>query len=218
MTQCKLISITQGSGELINKSAQELIAFTARVSSPSNQMNLETAPKLLAYLIKHKHFSPFEMSHMTVEITTSRAIAAQILRHRSFSFQEFSQRYAEVTDFITYPARRQDNKNRQNSIDDMSERDKMWFEQAQRSIQLHSGDLYKEALKMGIAKEQARFLLPLGTETKLYMCGSVRSWIHYLELRCDKSTQLEHRQLADKIKSIFNEQFPDVSKALNWSI
>jgi thymidylate synthase (FAD) len=214
--------MTQGvSEEILNAEnlkldAQELIAYTARVSNPANQMNMETAPKLLAYLIKNKHWSPFEMSHMTVEITTSRAIAQQILRHRSFSFQEFSQRYAEVTDFETYPARRQDNKNRQNSVDDLDDFAKDWFQKAQKSIQARGEDLYKEALGMGIAKEQARFLLPLGTQTKIYMCGSVRSWVHYLDLRCGNGTQKEHKEIADAIKGVFIEQFPDIAKALDW--
>lgn len=214
MSNVKLVSVTAGAGELINKSAQELIAYTARVSNPANQMNTETAPKLLAYLIKNKHWSPLEMSHFTVEIVTSRAIAQQILRHRSFSFQEFSQRYAAATDFVTYEARRQDNKNRQNSIDDMSQETKDWFQVAQTLVQDKSQELYNRALELGIAKEQARFLLPLSTETKLYMCGSVRSWVHYLMLRCGNGTQLEHKQIADSIKAIFTEQFPDVAKAL----
>jgi thymidylate synthase (FAD) len=197
-------------------SAQDLIAYTARVSNPANQMNMETAPKLLAYLIKNKHWSPFEMAHMTVEIKTSRAIAQQILRHRSFSFQEFSQRYAKATAFVNYEARRQDDKNRQNSIDDMSEADKQWFADAQTMVQDFAKNQYEEALNRGIAKEQARFLLPLSTETTLYMCGSVRSWMHYLELRCANGTQKEHKDIADGIKSLFNDTFPDIGKALGW--
>ena len=216
MQSVKLISVTQGAGELLNKSAQELITYTARVSNPANQMNIETAPKLLGYIIKNKHWSPFEMAHMTVEITTSRGIAAQILRHRSFSFQEFSQRYAEVQNVVEYEARRQDNKNRQNSIDDMAEEDKTWFLDAQSQVWADSMQLYKEALNRGVAKEQARFLLPLGTETKLYMCGSLRSWVHYCEVRCDKSTQLEHRDIALAIRDIVAKEFPDVAKALGW--
>lgn len=221
----KLISYTQGAIDSESDrshsfdsrmDAEELIAYTARVSNPANQMNMETAPKLLAYLIKNKHWSPLEMAHMTVEITTSRAIAQQILRHRSFSFQEFSQRYAEVTDFETYEARRQDNKNRQNSVDDMDDFTKDWFEKSQKIIQHRAQYIYKQALEKGIAKEQARFLLPLGTQTKLYMCGSVRSWVHYLELRCGNGTQKEHKDIADSIKSIFIQRFPDIAKALDW--
>lgn len=176
-SKVKLVSYTQGVGELFDKGPEELITYTARVSNPSNQMNMETSPKLLAYLIKHKHWSPFEMSSMTLEITTSRAIAAQILRHRSFSFQEFSQRYSEVTNQIIYPARRQDSKNKQNSIDDLTQEDKKWFVEAQNQVLELSGKLYKEALNKNIAKECSRFLLPLNTETTLYMCGSLRSWI-----------------------------------------
>ena len=193
-----------------------LIAYVARVSNPTNQTNMETAPKLLKYLIKNQHWSPFELVHMTVEIQTSRAIAQQILRHRSFSFQEFSQRYAEATEFEIYNARRQDTKNRQNSIDDMPYEVKAWFEQAQKNLQDESMKYYREALSHGIAKEQARFLLPLSTQTTIYMSGSVRSWIHYLQLRCGNGTQLEHKEIADAIKAIFCEQFPNTAEALDW--
>jgi len=216
MQSVKLISITQGAGELLNRSAQDLVAYTARVSNPANQMNMDTAPKLISYLIKNKHWSPLEMVHMTVEITTSRAIAQQILRHRSFSFQEFSQRYAEAVDFIEYPARRQDTKNRQNSVDDLSEDTKVWFKEAQDHLGSTAMNLYKQALGYGIAKEQARFLLPLSTQTTLYMSGSARSWVHYLELRCGNGTQLEHKEISDAIKTLFCEQFPDVSSAMGW--
>jgi len=213
----KLISVTQGAGELINKNAQELIAYTARVSNPSNQMNMETAPKLLNYLIKNKHWSPLEMVHMTLEISTSRAIAAQILRHRSFAFQEFSQRYAEAVDFNIYPARRQDTKNRQNSVDDLSEDTKEWFKEMQDYLGSQAMSIYKDALQKGVAKEQARMLLPLSTKTTLYMSGSARSWVHYIDLRSGNGTQLEHREIAEECKKIFCEQFPDVSKAMEWS-
>lgn len=208
-----LISITKGSDSL---TAEELVAFTARVSNPSNQMNMETAPKLIKYLIKNKHWSPFEMVHMTVQIETSRAIAQQILRHRSFAFQEFSQRYAKVTEFELYEARRQDDKNRQNSIDDMSNEDRAWFEQAQIRMTDFAISNYEEALKRGIAKEQARFLLPLSTSTTLYMSGSARSWIHYLELRCGNGTQKEHKDIAEAIKGIFKKEFPNIAEALEW--
>ena len=212
----KLISVTQGAAELLGKSAQELIAYTARVSNPSNQMNTETAPRLLAYLIKHKHWSPFEMAHVTLEITTSRAIAAQILRHRSFVFQEFSQRYSKATDFVFYDARRQDAKNKQNSLDDLDEDTKQWFQYAQFGVTGYCNSLYEKALEKGIAKEQARFLLPLNTQTTLYMCGSLRSWIHYCEVRCDVSTQKEHREIALAARKVLAEQFPDVAKAMEW--
>jgi thymidylate synthase (FAD) len=155
------------------------------------------------------------MASLCVEITTSRAIAAQLLRHKSFSFQEFSQRYAEVeSGFQITEARRQDRKNRQNSIDDMSPEDKAWFALAQEVNHRESSLLYKEALRRGIAKECARMLLPLSTTTRLYMHGSVRSWITYLETRLDKSTQLEHRQIAEEIRTIFVEQFPTIAAAL----
>jgi thymidylate synthase (FAD) len=172
---------------------------------------------LLSYCIKNKHWSIFEMANMCVEITASRAITAQILRHRSFSFQEFSQRYAEATNFVNYEARRQDTKNRQNSIDNMSKEDLDWFREAQVSVISHSSGLYEEALSRGIAKEQARFLLPLSTESKIYMNGSIRSWIHYLDLRCGNGTQLEHKKLADQIKLIFIKEFPIISESLAWS-
>jgi thymidylate synthase (FAD) len=220
---CRLVALTkpcyQASFDLgPDKTSEDFIAYVARVSNPSNQNNQQTAPKLLKYLIENKHWSPFEMVSMTVEIKTSRAIAQQILRHRSFSFQEFSQRYAQATDFVTYPARRQDVKNRQNSIDDMSSEDRLWFTVAQDTVQTLTNDLYNEALSRGIAKEQARFLLPLSTATTLYMSGTVRSWIHYIQLRADSATQLEHRQIAEEIKLVFCEQFPSTSEALGWNI
>jgi thymidylate synthase (FAD) len=177
----------------VTPEAEATIAYCARVSS-SNQENPEYA-KLLSYCIKHSHWSVFEMAGMCLQIETSRAIAQQILRHRSFHFQEFSQRYAEATENNFYEARRQDIKNRQNSISDMS----------------------KEALKKGIAKEQARMLLPLSTKTKMYMHGTVRDWIHYIQVRTDPSTQKEHREIAEKAKEIFVLQFPTISMALNWN-
>lgn len=204
--KAKLISLTP--------EAEKTIMYTARVSNPSNQDS--SNPRLLKYCIEHGHWSIFEMANMCVEITTSRAIAAQILRHRSFSFQEFSQRYAEATAFETYPARRQDTKNRQNSIDDMSEEDKEYFLHAQQEVQDVAMHHYQEALKRGIAKEQARFLLPLSTQTKLYMNGSIRSWLHYLDLRCANGTQLEHKEIADEIKKIFTGQLPIISEAKGW--
>lgn len=216
----RLISITAPTiNEGLTKinGAEGLIAYTARVSNPAGQMNDETAPKLLAYLIKNKHWSPFEMVSMTVEINTSRGIAQQILRHRSFSFQEFSQRYAQATEIVEYPARRQDVKNRQNSIDDLMQADKDWFLAAQKEIATASLTKYDEALARGIAKEQARFLLPIGTATRLYMSGTARSWIHYIQLRADSATQLEHREIAEGCKAIFVQQFPCTSEALEWA-
>lgn len=198
----------------ITPDAEKLMAYCARVSSP-NQENPEIAG-LLKYCIKNEHWSVFEMANMCIEITTSRAIAQQILRHRSFHFQEFSQRYAKATDFETYPARRQDSKNRQNSIDDMSQSDKDWFLSVQKSIQYISEDLYNDALNRGIAKEQARFLLPLATSTKLYMNGTVRDWIHYTKLRIKNGTQLEHAAIALEIQKIMLDKLPVVCEALDW--
>lgn len=200
----------------VTPDAEKTMLFCARVSNPANQNSENT--KLLDYCIKHGHWSVFEMAHMTVEIETSRAIAAQILRHRSFSFQEFSQRYAEVPDdaFETYEARRQDTKNRQNSIDDLPDDVKLWFYDQQRAIQTFSRMAYKKALSFGIAKEQARFLLPQSTRTKLYMTGNVRSWLHYLDLRCGNGTQKEHKEIADAIKAEFVKQFPNVARAKGW--
>lgn len=198
--------------------AEELIAFTARVSNPANQMNSETAPKLLRYLIKNGHWSPFEAASMTVEIKTSRAIAAQILRHRSFTFQEFSQRYASVLEYINYPARRQDDKNRQNSIDDLDDEIQNWFCDSQREVWELAFKKYQEALALGVAKECARFLLPLNTETTMYMTGSARSWIHYLQARCAEGVQKEHKDVALEVKRIFCQNFPSISEALEWDV
>lgn len=209
----RIISLTKPMIEGVH-TAEELIAYTARVSNPTNQMNNETAPKLLAYLIKHNHWSPFEMASMTLEIKTSRAIAAQILRHRSFSFQEFSQRYAQALDCVLYPARRQDNKNRQNSIDDLDQEVKDWFVESQNEVGDFTFRKYQEALNLGIAKEQARMLLPLSTETTLYMSGTIRSWIHYLQIRMEKGTQLEHREIAERAHQILKAHFPSVTAAM----
>lgn len=214
----RLISVSKGIDDAFeNAGGEEIISYVARVSNPSNQANFETAPKLLGYLIKHKHWSPFEHVFMTLEINTSRGIAAQILRHRSFVFQEFSQRYAETDSFIKYKARRQDLKNRQNSIDDMSQDDLCWFSNTQDDIWSYSERLYKEALKRGVAKEQARFLLPLNTKTTMYMTGSVRSWITYFMVRLDKTTQLEHREIALDCFKIFSTQYPKITEALKIS-
>jgi thymidylate synthase (FAD) len=192
----------------------------ARVSNPQNAKNTETAPKLLRYLLKHKHFSPFEMANMCVEINTTRAISPQILRHRSFSFQEFSQRYADVSDVgsITLPhLRSQDYKNRQNSNDDLKERlggEKLaHYYRRMSTILEDSKHLYQEMISEGIAKESARFVLPLAAPTRLYMNGTLRSFIHYLQVRCDPSTQLEHREIAEAIKGIFCKEFPIIGEA-----
>lgn len=200
----------------ITPNAENIITFCARVSNPLNQTNFDTSSKLIAYCIKQGHWSVFEQANLCVQITTSRAISAQILRHRSFSFQEFSQRYSKAQEFEQYRARRQDLKNRQNSIDDLDYDTLLWFEWAQLQVNSLSQDLYNTALEKGIAKEQARFLLPLSTKTRLYMNGSIRSWIHYLTLRTNIDTQLEHRVIAEQIKSLFITQLPEISKALNW--
>ena len=205
----------------VTPNAEEMIVKMARVSAPKNQNNMETAPKLLRYLIKHKHWSPFEMANMCVEIHTNRSISPQILRHRSFSFQEFSQRYADTRELgsASIPhLRRQDLKNRQNSTDDLAEtlgpdklaslyrRTSQLFEEAEH--------LYQEMVSSGVAKECARMVLPLNTPTSLYMNGTLRSWIHYLQLRCDPGTQLEHREIAEAIKRIFCKEFPVIGEAI----
>ena len=198
--------------------AEKNMAFVARVSNPNNQGN-ENFSGLLKYCIKHQHWSVFEQAHMTLEIETTRAIAAQILRHRSFTFQEFSQRYAQSNELgeIDLPElRRQDNKNRQNSIDDLDEKvvDKL----NRQMITLFSSAqaLYNQMVEKGVAKECARMVLPLCTPTRIYMTGSVRSWIHYIDLRSAHGTQKEHMQIAESCKDIFKEQFPVVSEALEW--
>jgi len=214
--QVRLISVTAPLIQVENQplSPEGLIAYCARVSSP-RQETLDYE-KLLAYCIAHKHWSVFEMVDMSVEIVTSRAISPQILRHKSFQFQEFSQRYAAAQEIERYTPRRQDSKNRQNSLDDLDEATKDWFDEAQERIARLSLEQYNSALEKGIGKECARVLLPLGTQTKLYMKGSVRSWIHYLEVRTDKSTQQEHREIAMAIKKIFMAQFPVTAAALGW--
>lgn len=191
-----------------------LIAYIARVSSP-NQENPDYA-QLLRYCIKAKHWSIFEQVDMTVEIITTREIAPQVLRHKSFSFSEFSLRYATAMDYEAYDARRQDDKNRQNSLDDLDSETKEWFLDAQEDVWNYSYDRYQTAIGKGIAKECARSILPLNTVTRMYMKGSVRSWVHYLDVRCHPATQKEHRDIALAIKEIFIAQFPTVSQALNY--
>ena len=196
--------------------AEEFIAYTARVSNPSNQMNTLTAPKLLKYLIKHKHWSPFEMVSVTMDIETTRDISHQIVRHRSFSFQEFSQRYADPTKdmgFVTREARLQDAKNRQNSIETYNENlQKSW--NAKQMQQTHEAGLaYKWAIENGIAKEQARVVLPEGlTKSRLYMSGTLRSWIHYIDVRATEGTQKEHRQIAIDAREEIINHFPSLEE------
>jgi thymidylate synthase (FAD) len=213
------MSVNQSSGAVdlvwITPDAQNVISYCARVSNPSNQSNFESAPKLIKYLAKNKHWSPFEMASMCVEINTTRAIAAQILRHRSFSFQEFSQRYASVDDTsIDIPhLRRQDIKNRQNSIDDIEEVNIKYREKIEAHYK-QSIELYKDMLTDGVAKECARFVLPLSTQTRIYMSGSIRSWIHYCQVRCDPSTQKEHREIAMQVKAKLIESIPMLEEIL----
>ena len=207
----KLISVTPD--------AEQTMAYVARVSNPNNQENPNYA-KLLGYCIKHNHWSVFEQSFMTLEIETTRGLAAQILRHRSFTYQEFSQRYADsslLSDYIPVPElRRQDTKNRQNSIDDIGEYEKLGLQSKIQEHFAHSMRLYKELLAHGVAKECARFVLPLATPTRIYMSGSCRSWIHYIQLREKNGTQKEHMEIAEECKKIFSEQFPTVAEALEW--
>tara|TARA_Y100001937_G_scaffold17744_1_gene24530 strand:- start:795 stop:1430 length:636 start_codon:yes stop_codon:yes gene_type:complete len=203
----------------VSPDAEKHMAYCARVSNPNNQEN-ENYAGLLRYCIKHQHWSIFEQAFMTLEINTTRGLAAQILRHRSFTFQEFSQRYADTnlldTNIPLPELRRQDTKNRQNSIDDVpEEQTKMLLGRIQNYFN-EGLDLYNELLREGIAKECARFVLPLATPTRIYMSGSVRSWIHYIELRSGHGTQKEHMDIANACKSVFTEQFPTVSESLNW--
>jgi thymidylate synthase (FAD) len=207
----KLVSVTPD--------AEQTMAYVARVSNPNNQENPNYA-KLLGYCIKHNHWSVFEQSFMTLEIETTRGLAAQILRHRSFTYQEFSQRYADsslLAETIPVPElRRQDTKNRQNSIDDL---DPEFVELTNKQIETYFAQgmsLYQHLLDNGVAKECARFVLPLATPTRLYMSGSCRSWIHYIQLRSANGTQKEHMEIAEACKKIFAEQFPTVAEALEW--
>lgn len=213
--QVKLISYSQPSAEFIEQGlqdAQDLIAFCARVSNPSNQLNTETSEKLIKYLVKHKHWSPLEMVSACLEITTTRDIARQILRHRSFSFQEFSQRYADPTqdlNFVLREARLQDLKNRQNSVaTDNLQLQTFWQERQKRVIR-EASEAYDWAIKNGIAKEQARAVLPEGLmESRLYMNGTLRSWVHFIELRSANGTQLEHQLVAKECALVISKIFP----------
>ena len=220
MSDVKLISCTQGAGELEGKSPQDVISFVARVSNPHNQENYRTASGLLKYCIIHNHWSIFETASMTLEINTNRGIAAQVLRHRSFCFQEFSQRYADtklLNQEIPVPdLRKQDKKNRQNSTNDLPPG---MIKDYQDKIEKHFEDamhLYNNLLDNGVAKESARFVLPLSTPTRIYMTGTCRSWIHYINLRTANGTQQEHMDLAEQCREVFTTVFPDVAEALSW--
>ena len=198
------------------RESEFIATYCARVSNPRNQENVETAPRLLRYLMKHKHWSPFEMSNMVVEIDTTRAIAAQILRHKSFSFQEFSQRYSDVCELpsIGMPhLRRQDSKNKQASHDDLDPALVKRYQGYIKELYAGANDLYHNMVSNGVAKECARSVLPLGTPTRLLMNGTLRSWLHYISIRAGVETQLEHRMVAEDIKSIFEEQFPVIYEA-----
>lgn len=220
----KLISISKPQIKGV-KNAEDLVAYCARVSNPNNQLNTETAPKLLKYLIKHKHWSPFEMASMTLEIKTSRAIAAQILRHRSFSFQEFSQRYSEALSSCPIELREQGKTNRQvgDKIIDPVIMDEFHAEMTRPASELiedytdFAFKTYERLIQSGVARESARMILPLSTETTMYMSGSLRSWIHYIDLRAQEETQKEHREIAEGCKKIFLDKFPTLSEALEWN-
>ena len=227
MNNARIIAVTQPtirtddpsdkSGKLLT--VDEFIAYVARVSNPSNQNNTLTAPKLLRYLAKHKHWSPFEMVNIVMEIETTRDIARQILRHRSFSFQEFSQRYADPTQdlgFVTREARLQDHKNRQNSIETNDDDIQEWWSVAQTVSQQQAQLLYKQAIERGIAKEQARAVLPEGlTVSRMYMNGTLRSWVHYCQLRMGPETQKEHREVARDAWYQITETFPSLRDCLD---
>lgn len=211
MNSCKLVSVTPD--------AEKTMAYIARVSNPNNQDNPNFA-KLLKYCIDHNHWSVFEQSSMTIEIETTRGIAAQILRHRSFTFQEFSQRYADaslLTEEIPIPElRKQDTKNRQNSTNDLDPELKRSFERRIKHVFADVMDLYEDMISAGVAKECARFVLPIATPTRIYMTGSCRSWIHYITLRSANGTQAEHMQIAESAKCVFSCVFPTVAEALGW--
>ena len=211
MAQIKLVSATPD--------AEQHMGYVARVSNPKNQDNPNVSG-LLKYCIKHGHWSVFEQAFMTVEINTTRGLAAQILRHRSFTYQEFSQRYADssmlATNIPMFEFRRQDKKNRQNSIDDLDEFTQQELQIAVQRYFVEGMDLYQQMLRLGVAKECARMVLPLATPTRIYMTGSCRSWIHYINLRSAHGTQKEHMMIAKAVKNVFVEQFPAVSEALEW--
>jgi thymidylate synthase (FAD) len=223
MSQVELVGITKPSAITGCSTSNELVAWAARVSNPSNQNNTTTAPKLVQYLVKNQHWSPMEIVHVAMRITTTRDIARQILRHRSFSFQEFSQRYADPTKdmgFVTRDARLQDAKNRQNSVELTPDENRLaeeWSIVQKQAINA-AEFAYRWAIGRGIAKEQARVVLPEGnTESTMIMAGTLRSWVHYVELRTECGTQKEHRIVASQCKTIIAQHFPDVAAALNWT-
>lgn len=200
----------------ITPGAEKVIAYCARVSNPANQSNPDIA-KLIRYCARNAHWSVFEMANACFEIETSRAISAQIARHRSFSFQEFSQRYAAVVDFEPVEARRQDVKNRQNSVDDLPPETRAWFKERARSHFDQSLEIYEEAIAKGIAKECARMILPVGARSRMYMNGTIRSWIHYLAVRTAPGTQKEHRDIALRIRKLLTREIPLIASAMEWA-
>lgn len=210
----KLIAISKPYIEGI-KTAEDLVSYCARVSNPLNQLNVDTAPKLLKYCIKHEHWSPFEHASMTVEIKTSRAIAAQILRHRSFTFQEFSQRYSTACEIEPYEFRKPAEKNRQSSQEIMWDNKNGVQDIAENAIKV-AKEAYEQLLERGVARECARMILPLTVQTTMYMTGTLRSFIHYICLRTKEDTQKEHRIIALQIQKIFVDQFPIIAEALQW--
>lgn len=219
MSQVRLIAFTQPIELEGVQTGEELVAYCARVSNPANQANHETAPRLLNYLVRNQHWSPFEMAHAVIEIQTTRDIARQILRHRSFSFQEFSQRYAEVVaDPVLREARLQDNANRQNSTPAHDAQLRSWWDDQQAWLADQATKVYQDALNQGIAKEVARAVLPEGlTPSRLYMAGSVRSWIHYIQLRAGNGTQKEHREIAVMCKLALLHVMPSIKEILDAS-
>jgi thymidylate synthase (FAD) len=219
----KLISYSQPSQEILEAGiddVSDLIAFSARVSNPANQLNTETADKLIKYLVKHKHWSPLELVSVCIEVETTRDIARQFLRHRSFSFQEFSQRYADPTqdlDFVIREARLQDTKNRQNSVEVEDKDLQRWWEDEQRRLIYMIKNSYNEAIKKGIAKEQARVILPEGnTVSRMYVNGTLRSWVHYCELRSSNGTQKEHIEIARACAEVITKIFPLIEEYTTW--
>lgn len=217
MSQVRLIALSQPVGLDGVQTAEELVAYCARVSNPSNQANHDTAPRLLSYLVRNHHWSPFEMAHAVIEVVTTRDIARQILRHRSFSFQEFSQRYAAVQDdAVIREARLQDAKNRQNSVETGDAELQVWWQEKQQLIASQTQLAYEAALERGIAKEVARAVLPEGlTPSRLYMAGPVRSWIHYIQLRAGNGTQKEHREVAVKCRDELLKVMPSLKEILD---
>jgi thymidylate synthase (FAD) len=220
-----LISLSKVIGIPELTTDEDLIVYIARVSNPGNQLNLDTSPKLLSYLIKNKHWSPFDMVNMVIEVTTSKAVSIQILRHWCIKPQEFSQRYAEVTEIEPVQLRKAAATNRQSSTEEFDPEievdcgNDIVKDTAQSAIQDHlqyTQNLYKSLINAGVAKECARMILPMATSTTMYLNGSVRSWIHYLEQRTDSHAQLEHQEVANEIKAIFIQNFPNISKALNY--